>query len=534
MSPQPEKDVGPTLLQGGVGARQKGRSDKVLLEPVDTISPCPNSVNERPRRPPLFMYLIACCAALNSVGLGYDIGVSSGVAVYIEDEMDLDGVQVGLFFGCLHFVAAFGGLCSHALSDRFGRRFTFLTAQLCEVVGIIVVCSSERFLDLMAGRLIIGAGVGVGMAIDPLYIAEAAPASHRGALTSWSEFAINFGIMLGFAANWALAGLPAGENWRAMVAVGAILPIVLVFLAVLWIPESPRWLSARGRTLEAAEVLRKTHPEGEDVGRLMEQMRAEIQADEAAAIPGWMPLLCPAPEDRRALFVGMGVAIGQQITANESVIFYSPTIFERAGLANSESGLFAMTMFVGIVKASFVAIAAIYLDSVGRRPLLYTSTAVMAVCMAALAVASSFGPAWLALLSVLSYVACFSLGVGPITWLMAAELFPSQLRAKAMSLAVFLNRITSGSIALTFLPLADAFGGQAVYFLSFSVVTLFTAFLFYMFVPETKRLTLEELAAVQSAPADGQNAEVKASNNVPDATQFGMADAGAEPREAQA
>jgi len=487
----PAKGALPTLLNTAVpdGSTCKGHSGGQAAEQGSAAVAKAGSAAPSP---PRYMYFIAGCAALNSINLGYDVGVSSGVGVYIREEFELEELQVGLFFGVLHFVAAAGGLWSQAVSDRLGRVRTFTVAQVICVAGIALVAGSGSFAVLMAGRVLVGVGVGVGLSIDPLYIAEAAPAAHRGMLTTWSELAINVGIVLGFVANWALAPLPAGVNWRVMVAIGAVLPCALLVLSLAAMPESPRWLAMRGRAAEAAAVLRRTHPAGEDVAALLQEMQAEIEADQEQARAGWAALLWPEPGTWRPVLVGLGVAVAQQVNASESVVFYSPTIFERSGVATSRQALFAATILVGFVKMGFVAVSGCLLDRVGRRPLLLLSLSAVAASLALLALGSRLAQSWLAVLATLCFMAAFSLGVGPETWLLVAELFPSRVRAKAMSLAVFLNRMTSGAVALTFLPLSKALGGQANYFAAFAVVTAGTALAAGWLVPETKGRSLEQ------------------------------------------
>jgi len=443
--------------------------------------------------PPLYMYLMAGCAALNSANVDFDIGVSSGVAVLLQDGWQLSDGQVGLFMSSIHFMAALGGLCCQGVADQRGRRLTFAVTQALLLLGLAITASASSFGILMIGRVIVGLAVGFGYAIDPLYIAELAPATHRGRLTSRPEIASNFGILVGFVINWAFAGVDRAISWRLMIATGGILPTALLVLSLKSMPESPRWLICKARVAEAAEVLKSTHPQGDDVSSIVEAIRCEISADELNGKLGWAPLLCPDKVTRRCLLVGVGVAFAQQINGSESVLAYSPTIFKRGHVATTDSDLFAVTMLVGFTKTAFIVLAAYCVDTRGRRPLLILSTSLMTVCLAALSLAMVLDIAWLSVAAVCCFVAAFSIGIGPITWILAAETFPSQIRAKAMSLATFTNRCTSGFVALSFLPLSDAMGGQAPYFGLFAALTGLTAVWACACVPETKQRTLEQL-----------------------------------------
>mmetsp|Transcript_668 Transcript_668/g.1111 ORF Transcript_668/g.1111 Transcript_668/m.1111 type:complete len:499 (-) Transcript_668:305-1801(-) len=443
--------------------------------------------------PPLFMYLMAGCAALNSTNIGFDIGVSSGMAVILQEQWQLTDGQIGQFMSSIAFMAALGGLSSQGVSDRLGRRWTFAVTQATLLVGLAIQVSAVSFIMVMVGRLIVGLAVGFGLAVDPLYIAELAPAEHRGRLTSWPEIAINFGILLGFFVNWAFADIDHAISWRLMAAMGAILPTILLVLSLAVMPESPRWLISKERGDEATAVLRSSHSQSHDVASIVEAIKSEISEDQSNGSSGWVPLLCPDKVTRKLLLVGIGIAVAQQITGVDSVVAYSPTIFKRGHVATTDASLFAVTMLVGFVKLAFIVLAAHYMDTKGRRPLLIFSTSASAVCLAALALALALNISWLSVFAVCSYVAAFSLGIGPITWLMAAEIFPSKIRAKSMSLATFVNRCTSGIVTLTFLPLSDAMGGQAQYFTLFAALTVLTAVFACVVVPETKQQTLEQL-----------------------------------------
>jgi len=440
-------------------------------------------------RVPTYMYLIAACASLNSLSLGYEIGISVGVAMLLEDQMNFKGMQVGVFFGCLHLSAAFAGLCSHTLSNRWGCRFVLIFAQLVQAVGILAVSFAGGFSDVIGGRLVIGAGIGLALSIDPVYIAETAPASSRGQLTSMSELAKTLGIVFGFSANWMFARLPAGVNWRAMVAVGSLNPIIFVTLVLTVMPESPRWLYANSRLTAAADVLRRTQADGAAVDTIMEQMRIETHQDEAMRSFGAHTL--------RPVLVVVGVAFVQQINAFESIIFYLPKILRKAHVDSSADSFFAMALIVGILQVAFVLVFAAHVDSTGRRPLFLVSGGAISVslCLMAAGSSSALGP--VAVVGVVSLAGFFSLGLGPATWLLAAESFPSYLRAKSVSIAVFVNRITCAVMAFTFVPLCSALGGQAVYFFVLQVVTGIATAIMSRYVSETKGRTLEEIAATR-------------------------------------
>merc|ERR1719221_464473 len=457
---------------------------------------------------PVYMYLMAGCAALNSTNIGFDLGVSGGVALDLEEDLGLNQWQIGLFLGTPGFVAAFGGLCSQFVTDRFGRRLTFTFGQMTLISGLLFTMFSNSFPVIMLGRVLVGLGVGIAFAIDYLYIAELAPASHRGSLVSWAEVAINVGLLLGACVNRAFADAPP-ESWRWMLAFGLILPSILTILSLAVMPETPRFLLAKGFELEAAEVLKRTHPEGEDVASVIKAIEKERLQDAENEKLGWTPILKPNKAMRRAILVGIGVAFAQQINASESVVMYSATIFERAHVATTKSALFNCTVLTFFMKMFFVVLAGCFVDSRGRRPLLLSSVSVTALCLFGLSISTAADIGWFAVVSVCVFMAAFSIGIGPVTWLLCAEMFPSSVRAKAMSLGAFVNRLTSLLIAFSYLPLARALGGQAVYFLVFGIITTLSAVYMYILVPETKGLSLEEsYHAGDTEPAPNAATEV--------------------------
>jgi len=448
-------------------------------------------LNSKARRPPLFVYFATGCAALNSVNLGFDIGVNSGVAVLIEKDFGLSAWEVGMFMGSLHLISGVVALFNSSISDTLGRRYTFAIAQVFCLIGLAILCQAQSFNALMLGRVFLGGGVGISLAVDPLYIAEIAPATHRGSLTTWSEISINFGIMIGFLVNWVFADLPLQTAWRVMLGVGAILPVLILALATI-MPESPRYLMMQNRETEAQEVIRRSHHEDEDISHAIRDIQKSLAEDAESQRVSWSSLLCPDQALRKMLTVGVGIAFAQQINGGESVVLYSPHIFLQAGVATTHKDLFALTLMVGIAKTGFIVISACFLDGVGRRPLLLLSTCSMAVCQFGLSYAIYAEMGWLAAACVLGFVSAFSIGIGPICWLLAAEVFPIHLRAKGLSLATLTNRLTSSSVAWTFLPLSKAMslGG---YFGMFACITSLTAIWSFLVVPETRQRSLEQI-----------------------------------------
>lgn len=358
----------------------------------------------------------------------------------------------------------------------------------------------------MLGRLLAGVGIGFGIMIAPVYIAEISPAATRGSLSSFPEIFINVGILLGYISNYAFSGLSDHINWRVMLAVG-IFPSVLIGFALLVIPESPRWLVMQNRANEARSVLIKIiGSEEEATDRL-----AEIEAAALSATAGnfentktvWSEILRPSPVLKRMLITGLGIQCFQQITGIDATVYYSPAILRTAGIT-SDNKLLAATVAVGFTKTIFILIAILLIDRVGRKPLLYVSTIGMTICLFCLAaslhlldkglVSTPAGIA-VALVTVCGNVAFFSVGMGPISWVMGSEIFPLRVRAQAAALGTVANRVSSGLVAMSFLSICDAISVSGTFFI-FGVLSALSVAFMYRFVPETRGKNLEQIEAL--------------------------------------
>ncbi|CAD6259047.1 unnamed protein product [Miscanthus lutarioriparius] len=468
-------------------------------------------------------YVFACSvfASLNSVLLGYDVGVMSGCILFIQRDLHINEVQQEVLVGCLSFISLLGSLAGGRTSDAMGRKWTIGLAAVVFQAGAAVMTLAPSFRVLMVGRLLAGIGIGFGVMIAPVYIAEISPAGSRGSFTSFPEIFINLGILLGYISNYAFSGLPDHINWRVMLAVG-ILPSVSIAFALLVIPESPRWLVMQGRADEArAVLLRVTDTEDEAKERL-----AEIEAAAAAAATGaagngnygdrnktvWQELSKPSPVIARMLVTGVGIQCFQQITGIDALVYYSPTIFRDAGIT-TERQLLAATVAVGFFKTAFIALAIVLIDRVGRKPLLYVSTVGMTACLAALSAAlflqargsvSRGAGVGVAILTVCGDVAFFSVGIGPICWVVSSEIFPLRLRSQAAALGAVANRVTSGAVAMSFLSICRAISVSGA-FAAFAAISALSVLFVHKFVPETSGKTLEQIESLFGVGSGGED-----------------------------
>ncbi|XP_059653835.1 polyol transporter 5-like [Cornus florida] len=469
---------------------------------------------EPPKKPKRNKFAFACAilASMNSILLGYDIGVMSGASIYIKKDLKISDTQVEILMGILNLYSLLGSAAAGRTSDWIGRRYTIVMAAGIFFAGALLMGFAPNYAFLMFGRFVAGVGVGYALMIAPVYTAEVSPASSRGFLTSFPEVFINFGILLGYVSNYAFSKLRLNLGWRIMLGVGA-LPSIFLAVGVLAMPESPRWLVMQGRLGDAKRVLDRTSDSKEEA-----ELRL-VDIKEAAGIPEhwnddvvkppkrnhgeavWKDLLLhPTPAVRHILMTGIGIHFFQQASGIDAVVLYSPRIFEKAGIKDDTHKLLA-TMAVGFVKTVFILVATFLLDRSGRRPLLLTSVAGMIGSLTLLAVGltiidhSHHKITWaiaLCLITVLLYVAFFSIGMGPITWVYSSEIFPLKLRAQGCSMGVAVNRVTSGVISMTFLSLSKAITIGGAFFLFAGIASVAFVF-FYTLLPETQGRTLEDM-----------------------------------------
>nr|CAB3500378.1 unnamed protein product [Digitaria exilis] len=466
-----------------------------------------------------FAFACAILASMTSILLGYDIGVMSGAALFIKEDLKISDVEVEVLLGILNLYSLIGSFAAGRTSDWIGRRLTIILAAVIFFVGAFMMGFSVNYPMLMAGRFVAGIGVGYALMIAPVYTAEVSPASSRGFLTSFPEVFINIGILLGYVSNFAFSHLSLKLGWRLMLGIGAA-PSVVLALMVLAMPESPRWLVMKGRLADARAVLDKTSDTAEEASlRLAEIMEAagiaagddDLDGDDVIAVPKrsggekrvWKELiLSPTPGVRRVLLSALGIHFFQQSSGIDSVVLYSPRVFQSAGITDKNK-LLGTTCAVGVTKTVSILVATFTLDRFGRRPLLLASTGGMVVSLLGL----GFGLTvighhhegtsipWaigVSIASILGVVAFFSIGLGPITWVYSSEIFPMHLRALGCALGVGLNRVTSGVISMTFLSLSKGITIGGSFFLYAGIASLAWVF-FFTYLPETRGRTLEQM-----------------------------------------
>jgi len=437
-----------------------------------------------------------CVVAATAICLGYDAGVMSGAIAPLAEELRLDDWEIGITMGSLNLCASIGALAGSSVADLFGRKRAVSVTAAVLTLGPLVVSLSSSFALVLLGRIITGVGIGFAFTIAPLFACEVAPPESRGKLISIIEVNTNAGIVLGYLSSFLLElpWLPAWLGWRLVTGL-ASLPALFVLVFTAWLPESPRWLCAKGRPREAREVLERLCGAGgaEDaleVDQLLEMIESSLE--ESRQESGWASIvLCPEPRVRRMLAAGLGAAFFQQASGSEAVVYYTPTILKAIGMESSSNRI-ASTTAVGMSKfiSTFVALA--FIDSWGRRPMALLSSLSLTLCLLGLIAALHFGSPALAVALLCAFMGAFQLALAPLPAVLGTECYPLSIRAKALSLGVFVHRALSGTVALVFPVMSAAWGvaGSLWVFAAIGFVGLIWA---YLFVPETSGLTLEEV-----------------------------------------
>jgi sugar porter (SP) family MFS transporter len=433
------------------------------------------------------VYVATAISALGGMLFGYDIGVISGAILFIQRDFSLSPGMEEIVVSSVLLGSLIGAGVGGVLADRLGRRRLLIATAAVFAVGAVAAALAPGTSWLIAARVLAGAAIGIASFVAPLYISEIAPVAIRGKLVSINQVALTSGIVISYIIDYAFAGAQA---WRWMFAL-SVIPAAAFGIGLMFIPNSPRWLVGHGHTDRARAALTRLRApaqvegELEDIGQSVAQQKGH-----------WSELLSPLL--RPAMIVGIGLAIAQQVTGINTVIYYAPTIFKFAGLSSSSVAILA-SVGVGVVNVALTLVAVQLIDRVGRRPLLLVSLAGMAASLAVLGLAFSLPQlsgslGWLALASLMVYVGSFAVGLGPVFWLMLSEIYPLRIRGRAMSIGTLANWAANLIVAVSFLTLTQTLGKPITFWL-FGLISIGAWVFAFALVPETKGRSLEQIEA---------------------------------------
>ncbi len=435
--------------------------------------------------PKLFVF-----GALGGLLFGYDTGVISGAILFIKKDFDLSPFLEGAVVAVLLLGALVGAATAGPLNDRIGRRRLLLIAAVIFTVGALGAAVAPDTGVLIAFRFILGLAVGTAALTVPLYLAEIAPPESRGAIGSLNQLMVVSGILLAFVVN---AFLAPAEEWRWMLGL-AVVPSIVLFAGMYFMPETPRFLVRKGREDEARAVLERIM-DLDDVDAELEEIR-KVDAEEqqgaglADLKQDWM---------RPALTVAIGLAVFQQLVGINTIIYYAPTTLTNVGYGDSAA--ITANIIIGVVNVGMTLVAIKLVDRVGRKPLLLVGLAGMILSLTVLGLSltimsepkqASDPAAIVTLVCLGTFIASFAATWGPVVWVMLPEILPLHVRGAAMGVAIALHWLANFAVSQTFPLLIDAFSPGAV-FLGYAGVGVFATLFVLAKVEETKGRSLEEI-----------------------------------------
>lgn len=436
------------------------------------------------RSAPRYTYLVAAVAAIGGMLFGYDIGVISGAELYLKQAFHMSSGSEELAVAAVLIGSVIGGIFGGKLADRISRRYALFVCAVIYALGAVLTAISPGYWWFVAFRILTGVAVGASSLTVPMFISELAPRQIRGGLVILQQLMIAFGILVSYLFDYLYTA--TGLGWRPMFATAVIAAIALG-AGMLVLDFSPRWLAMRGRWDEARAVVRKVDPAASDAE--IDAIRESIEAESGSS---WRELLSPGL--RGALVAGVGLAIFQQFIGPNTVLFYGPTIFSYAGLTSPSDALLS-TIYIGLTLFVFVFGAIAAVDVIGRKALFYFGLAGMTLMLVALGVlfrgnASANGALLLVVLIV--YIACYSLSISPLFWLMSAEVFPTRLRGVGASWCTVANWAANLLVTITYLTMISSIG-KSWTFWTYAIVGVLALLFVKFYVPETKARPLEQI-----------------------------------------
>jgi sugar porter (SP) family MFS transporter len=429
----------------------------------------------------LTVVVTAAVAALGGLLFGYDTSVISGAMLFLKGAFRLTDTQLEFAVAIALAGALVGSGLAGALTDRFGRRTVLILTGIGFALFAVSSGLATGLMTFVLARFFVGVCIGIASLVTPLYLSEMSPARIRGALVSLNQLAITVGILTGYFVDYALAG---SQNWRWMF-ITAVFPSLVLLVGMIFLPESPRWLARAGFRERALENFHRLGRGAEAEAELKDV--EDVLAQERQ---GFGILLQPG--FRVAVLVGIGLAVFQQITGINTIIYYAPRVLEMSGSPSAQAAIFA-TAIIGIANVLITVVSILLVDRLGRRLLLLGGTAGMGVALTLVGISFHRHSSGIAIFyEVIFYILSFGIGLGPVVWLLISEIYPTQIRGKAMSIATLSGWGANWLVAETFLSLINAAGPAGTFWI-FAGICVLGFFFCLFFVPETKARSLEDI-----------------------------------------
>ena len=453
-----------------------------------------------------FSYLIflSVVAALGGFLFGYDTAVISGTIAQVSQLFQLDALQQGWYVGCALIGSIIGVLFAGILSDKFGRKSTMILSAILFSTSAIGCAVSTDFNQLVIYRIIGGVGIGVVSIISPLYISEVAVAQYRGRLVSLYQLAVTIGFLGAYLVNYQLLGYSmsnpdvstgwwnlvfVSEVWRGMLGMET-LPAIMFFIIIFFIPESPRWLILKGKEEKATNILERIYTSSKEALFQLTETKSVLSSESKSE---WKLLLQPGI--RKAVIIGVCIAVLGQFMGVNAVLYYGPSIFENAGLSGGDS-LFYQVL-VGLVNTLTTVLALVIIDKVGRKKLVYYGVSGMVISLVLIATYFIYGESWgissiFLLIFFLFYVFCCAVSICAVVFVLLSEMYPTRVRGLAMSIAGFALWIGTYLIGQLTPWMLQNLTPAGTFFL-FAIMCVPYMLIVWKLVPETTGKSLEEI-----------------------------------------
>ena len=449
-----------------------------------------------------YLVFLSVVAALGGFLFGY--AVISGTIAQVTEQFGLDALQQGWYVGCALIGSIIGVLFAGILSDKFGRKSTMILSAILFSTSAIGCAVSTDFNQLVIYRIIGGVGIGVVSIISPLYISEVAVAQYRGRLVSLYQLAVTIGFLGAYLVNYQLLGYSmsnpdvstgwwnlvfVSEVWRGMLGMET-LPAIMFFIIIFFIPESPRWLILKGREEKATNILERIYTSSKEALFQLTETKSVLSSESKSE---WKLLLQPGI--RKAVIIGVCIAVLGQFMGVNAVLYYGPSIFENAGLSGGDS-LFYQVL-VGLVNTLTTVLALVIIDKVGRKKLVYYGVSGMVISLVLIATYFIYGESWgissiFLLIFFLFYVFCCAVSICAVVFVLLSEMYPTRVRGLAMSIAGFALWIGTYLIGqLTPWMLQNL--TPAGTFILFAIMCVPYMLIVWKLVPETTGKSLEEI-----------------------------------------
>ncbi len=428
------------------------------------------------------IYRVALTGAISGLLFGFDTAVINGALISLRAHFRLSEVQVEFAASSLLYGCFFGAMAAGMLSDRYGRRSVLRISGVLFLVSAIFAAIPHTLAEFFTARFLGGLGIGLASTIAPLYLAEVSPREKRGSIVTLNQTAIVTGILVAYCTNWAFSFTGAAA-WRWMFG-SAALPALAFVICLGFVPESPRWLIKQHRIEEAGAALATIGGEAQR-SEQFEEIRAAIEQEEPPH--GWLRRM------KRPLVLAVAIAALQQVTGINTVLYYGSLLFVAHANSGSAGRAFAANILIGLTNFAFTLVALAIMDRIGRRILLGGSASVMFGALLLLVFEFQRTHAHFVLIvgSTMLYVAAFATGLGPGAWVYIAEIFPTNIRGRAMSIATSVLWACCILVSNTFLTLIHALGAAGAFAVYAGICAVAAVFFFRL--PETRGHSLEEI-----------------------------------------